>query len=146
MPPSSFPDVPDVIRQRMSRVKKTNTKPELIVRQIAHRLGYRFRLYRKDLPGNPDLTFTRLKKVIFVHGCFWHRHDCRLGGRLPTTRPEYWTPKLERNVERDRLAEVELCRLGWDVLVVWECETRDGVLLVDKIATFLNSKTELDNG
>ncbi|RWG42965.1 very short patch repair endonuclease [Mesorhizobium sp.] len=130
----------------MSRVKKTNTKPELIVRQIAHRLGYRFRLYRKDLPGNPDLTFTRLKKVIFVHGCFWHRHDCRLGGRLPTTRPEYWTPKLERNVERDRLAEVELCRLGWDVLVVWECETRDGVLLVDKIATFLNSKTELDNG
>ncbi|RWP70764.1 DNA mismatch endonuclease Vsr [Mesorhizobium sp.] len=130
----------------MSRVRKTNTKPELIVRQIAHRLGYRFRLYRKDLPGNPDLTFTRLKKVIFVHGCFWHRHDCRLGGRLPTTRPEYWIPKLERNVERDRLAEVELRRLGWDILVVWECETRDGVLLADKIATFLNSKTELDNG
>lgn len=139
-PPSSFSDVPDVVRQRMSRVRKTNTKPELLVRQIAHRLGYRFRLYRRDLPGTPDLTFPRLKKVIFVHGCFWHRHDCRLGGRLPTTRPEYWIPKLARNVERDRLAEVELCRLGWNVLVIWECDTRDRLLLADRISAFLSSK------
>jgi DNA mismatch endonuclease (patch repair protein) len=113
-------------RSRIMRaVKGADTTPELAVRRMAHGMGFRFRLHRKDLPGKPDLTFPRLRKVIFVHGCFWHGHDCARGARVPVQNRDYWTRKVARNAERDRIAQSELERLGWKSLVVWECEIRD---------------------
>lgn len=135
-----FDDVPEVIRRRMARVRKKDSKPELAVRSLAHRLGYRFRLHRSDLPGTPDLTFPRLRKVVFVHGCFWHRHDCALAGEVPTKRQEYWLPKLRRNVERDADTQRRLKVLGWKVLTIWECETRDRGSLLTKLEEFLTAK------
>lgn len=111
----------------MRAVKGKDTKPEMIVRRLVHGMGFRYRLHRKDLPGKPDLAFGRRKKAIFVHGCFWHQHSesgCR-GARMPATRSDYWRPKLTRNKERDERAIAELGRLGWDVLVVWECWLKD---------------------
>jgi DNA mismatch endonuclease (patch repair protein) len=134
-----FPDVPETIRRRMARIRKTNTQPEIVVRRLAHRLGYRFRLHRRDLPGTPDLVFPGRRKVIFVHGCFWHQHDCRLGRRRPRTREEYWGPKLDRNVARDCFARTELASLGWDVMVVWECEVRDLSRVAARLREFLGS-------
>lgn len=110
----------------MARIRAKDTKPEMAVRQFAHGMGFRFRLHRRDLPGSPDLVFPRLRKAIFVHGCFWHLHSdpgCR-NGVIPKTRTEWWTAKLERNRRRDQAAEAALRALGWDVLVVWECEVR----------------------
>ena len=110
---------------QMRRIRKRDTKPELIVRRLVHALGLRFRLYRGDLPGTPDLVLPRHRSVIFVHGCFWHQHTgCRLA-RQPKTRLDYWIPKLARNVERDLHARTALEQAGWQCLVVWECETRD---------------------
>ena len=109
----------------MGRVRDTNTKPENRVRQIAHSLGYRFRLYRDDLPGKPDLVFPRHGKVIFVHGCFWHGHKgCRKAKR-PATNRVFWEHKLSRNMERDRQNIIALREAGWETLIIWECETRD---------------------
>ena len=125
----------------MRRIRKVDTKPELAVRRIAHRLGFRFRLHRRDLPGTPDLVFPRLRKVIFVHGCFWHQHDCPLGSRQPSANTGYWLPKLARNVERDRLARLRLASEGWDVLVVWECQTRRAQALEHVLAQFLHSSS-----
>lgn len=136
-PASKFDDVPDEIRRRMSKVRKKDTKPEVLVRSMAHRLGYRFRLHRPELPGTPDLAFPRLRKAIFVHGCFWHRHDCRLAGKVPAKRQEYWLPKLRRNVERDADAKRRLAQLGWAVLTIWECETRDQERLRARLSEFL---------
>jgi DNA mismatch endonuclease, patch repair protein len=133
-----FPNVPSAIRLRMASIKKKDTRPELLVRRIAHRLGYRFRLHRADLPGTPDVVFPRYRAVINVHGCFWHRHDCRLAGKLPSRRAEYWLPKLKRNVERDAANRRELRKLGWRSLVVWECETRDLEALTRRIRVFLD--------
>ena len=124
----------------MRRIRKTDTKPELAVRGVAHRLGYRFRLHRRDLPGTPDLVFPRLRKIILVHGCFWHQHQgCRLA-RAPKSRLDYWLPKLERNQRRDAAAEQALARLGWNVLVVWECQTAKGNEAAKAIARFLRQK------
>jgi DNA mismatch endonuclease (patch repair protein) len=121
----------------MRRIRKYDTKPELVVRRAAFRLGYRFRLYRRDLPGTPDLVFPGLRKAIFVHGCFWHQHPgCRLA-RQPKSRPEYWLPKLRRNSERDETASAALESLGWSVLVIWECEVAAGQLLDSKLLEFL---------
>lgn len=109
----------------MGRVRATDTKPENRVRQIAHSLGYRFRLYRDDLPGKPDLVFPRHGKVIFVHGCFWHGHKgCRKAKR-PATNSVFWDQKLSRNMERDRQNIIALKEAGWESLIIWECETRD---------------------
>ena len=109
----------------MSRIKGRNTKPELIVRRIAHGLGFRFRLHRGDLPGSPDMVFPRYRTVVFVHGCFWHRHHgCRYAYR-PKSRIQFWTKKFEENVARDTRNEMALRDLGWRVLVIWECETKD---------------------
>ena len=124
---------------RMRRIRKTDTKPEMLVRRLTHRLGYRYRLHRRDLPGTPDLVFPRLRKVIFVHGCFWHQHDCPLGRKQPSVNLEYWLPKLARNVERDRLARGQLQEKGWHVLVIWECETRKPAHLPCVINRFLQS-------
>lgn len=121
----------------MRRIRKKDTKPELVVRRIAHRMGYRFRLHRSNLPGTPDLVFPRLKKLVFVHGCFWHQHGCRLGAKQPSSNQDYWLPKLIRNVERDRRATARLTQAGWDVLVIWECETRVPDGLSARLARFL---------
>lgn len=125
--------------ERMSRIRDVNTRPEMIVRRLIHKMGFRFRLHRKDLPGRPDLVFPRLHKVVFVHGCFWHRHSdpaCRLA-RLPKSRLEFWLPKLEANQARDARNQMALTEAGWQVLVVWECELRDKEQLENKIREFL---------
>ena len=106
----------------MSRIRKTNTTPELIVRKIIHALGYRFRLYRRDLPGCPDIVLPKHKKIIFIHGCWWHRHNCRLGRRTPKTRRKYWLPKLQANKERYKKNRRALQKQGWKVLTIWECQ------------------------
>jgi DNA mismatch endonuclease, patch repair protein len=109
--------------RQMARVRSRDTVPELIVRGLVHGWGYRYRLHVPALPGRPDLVFPRLRKVIFVHGCFWHQHHCQRGDRLPTSRVNYWREKLDRNKRRDKRHCAALRKLGWKVLVVWECET-----------------------
>jgi DNA mismatch endonuclease (patch repair protein) len=118
-------ETPEQRSRIMRAVKGADTTPELAVRRLAHGMGYRFRLHQKDLPGKPDLTFPRLRKVIFVHGCFWHGHDCARGARVPVQNREYWTRKVARNMERDRSVRSALQGLGWKSLVVWECEIKD---------------------
>lgn len=108
----------------MSKIGQKNTKPELIVRKLLHRLGYRFRLHRSDLPGSPDIVLSRYRVVVFVDGCFWHGHSCR-AGQLPTTRVEYWTAKICANKDRDRRQARALRHLGWSVIRVWSCELKD---------------------
>ncbi len=121
----------------MARVRSKNTRPELIVRRIVHRLGFRYRLHRRDIPGCPDLAFIRKRKLIFVHGCFWHSHPgCALAS-MPASRPEYWAPKLERNRVRDEQVLSRLRASGWAVMLVWECETRDTALIADRVISFL---------
>lgn len=120
------PFTPTERRRIMQAVKSGDTKPEMIVRRLVHRLGYRYRLHVADLPGKPDLVLPRLKLVIFVHGCFWHRHHCRSGQSLPASRVDYWGPKFERTVCRDRRNARKLRRLGWRVVTVWECQTTAG--------------------
>lgn len=126
-------------RSRVMRmIRSENTAPEIQVRSFVHGLGYRFRLYRKDLPGKPDLVLPRLRCTIFVHGCFWHGHGCSRGARPPKANAEYWRTKITRNAERDRENIRRLRALGWRVLVVWECELRSRPDSTRrKIATFL---------
>ena len=124
----------------MGKIRSRNTSPEMKVRKIAHGLGYRFRLYRRDLPGKPDLVFTARKKVIFVHGCFWHQHKdpkCKIS-RIPKSKLDYWIPKLQNNVDRDMQHQAELKKLGWKNLVVWECEVKNIERLRRKIGNFLS--------
>ena len=119
----------------MSRIKGRNTKPELAVRSLLHRMGYRFRLHRADLPGKPDIVLSRYRTVIFVHGCFWHRHkDCRFA-YTPKSRTEFWLKKLEPNVIRDIQVKSDLELLGWRVITLWECELRD----MDQLAARLDA-------
>jgi len=121
----------------MSRVKGHDTKPEIIVRSMVHRMGFRFRLHRRDLPGNPDVVLPRHGKVIFVHGCFWHGHKGCPRSSRPRTNREFWNRKLDGNIERDkRFCETLRC-MGWKVLVVWECETRKNEALLKKLERFL---------
>lgn len=124
----------------MSRIRKYDTTPELVVRSVVHRLGYRFRLYRRDLPGCPDLVLPRHRKVIFVHGCWWHRHNCRLGKRTPKSRRDYWLPKLARNKERHKGNVRSLRKQGWDVLTVWECQVKNLPELITRLNAFLKEK------
>ena len=121
----------------MARVKAKDTKPEMRVRRLAHFLGYRFRLHRRDLPGSPDLVFPSRSKVIFVHGCFWHGHDCPRGSRQPKQNAAYWRAKIARNVERDAAAIAALNTQGWRVLVLWECELKDAAALEERLRAFL---------
>jgi DNA mismatch endonuclease, patch repair protein len=109
----------------MSRVSGKNTKPEITVRSLLHNLGFRFRLHRKDLPGKPDITLPKYKKVIFVHGCFWHGHAGCSRAKRPSTNEEFWREKLDKNIERDKATVKALKELGWDVLTVWTCEVND---------------------
>jgi DNA mismatch endonuclease (patch repair protein) len=128
--------------ERMSRIKGRDTKPEMIVRRLVHGLGYRYRLHVGQLPGRPDLVFRSRRRVIFVHGCFWHRHTdpaCRLA-RLPKSRLDFWKPKLEANASRDATNQTRLGVLGWRVLVVWECETADQDALRSRIESFIGEE------
>ncbi|MCE6980376.1 DNA mismatch endonuclease Vsr [Pseudomonas frederiksbergensis] len=121
----------------MQRIKSKNTKPELIVRSMCHRLGYRFRLGRKDLPGTPDLVFPRLKLCLFVHGCFWHRHEGCKYAYSPKTRVDFWESKFARNVIRDNKVMNALKASGWNTGVVWECETKNAAFLEKKLIEIL---------
>jgi DNA mismatch endonuclease, patch repair protein len=123
----------------MKAIKSKDTKPEMVVRRLVHKLGYRYRLHRSDLPGKPDLVFGPRKKIVFVHGCFWHAHSARScsNGRLPKTNAEYWALKLNRNVERDLSNIFSLKRQGWKVLVIWECKITKEVQLVERLKRFL---------
>jgi DNA mismatch endonuclease, patch repair protein len=120
----------------MARVRDKHSKPELVVRRMAHSLGYRFRLHRDDLPGTPDLVFPRLRKAIFVHGCFWHRHKGCSRTTSPKTRSKYWGDKFETNIKRDAIQQRKLRSLGWEVFVIWECQTFDPDDLSKRIAKF----------
>lgn len=123
----------------MSRIRGKDTGPELKVRQRAHALGFRFRLHRRDLPGSPDLVFASQRKVIFVHGCYWHRHPgCRYA-YSPKSNVEFWHSKFDSNVARDRLVMNALGEIGWQVFVVWECETRNVEALRTRLAEFLKN-------
>jgi DNA mismatch endonuclease (patch repair protein) len=122
----------------MAEIRGKNTKPEMLVRRTAHALGYRFRLHRRDLPGSPDLVFPRLRKIVLVHGCFWHQHSdpvCR-NAVMPKTRREWWQRKLAENTARDERIITLLRAAGWDVLVIWECEVRSGSFAA-KLSNFL---------
>lgn len=127
----------------MARVRGKDTKPEMVVRRLVYGMGYRYRLHRSDLPGRPDLAFPKLKKAIFVHGCFWHRHPsnkCELT-RLPKSRLEFWLPKFEENCRRDLRNQRALKGLGWRFLLVWECQLRHKEQLENKIAAFLSGES-----
>jgi len=132
---------PEQRSERMSRVKGKGSAAERFVRRLVHRMGYRFRLHGAKLPGKPDLVFAGRHKVIFVHGCFWHRHpdpNCRLA-RMPKSRQDFWAPKLEGNRERDQRTMAELERLGWRSLVLWECQLNQPTFIENEIRTFLDS-------
>src|SRR2546430_6819498 len=129
-------------RSRIMRsIRKKDTKAELTVRRAVHALGYRFRLYRSDLPGSPDLVLPRHRKVILVHGCFWHQHPGCRKATVPRKRVHYWGPKLERNVARDACALASLHALGWETLVVWECELPDYRELRRRLRTFIRQQS-----
>lgn len=121
----------------MRAVPTKDTTPERAVRSLLTRNGYRYRLHRKDLPGTPDIVFMGRRKAIFVNGCFWHGHAGCTKGRPPRSRPEYWIPKIARNIENDQRNLVELAKLGWRVLTVWQCELRQSLLLEKKLIKFL---------
>jgi len=124
----------------MSRIRSRNTGPERAVRSLLHRMGYRFRLHRRDLPGCPDIVLPRYRAVVLVHGCFWHRHEhCRFA-YTPKSRARFWKEKFRRNVARDNEVREELSSLGWRVLVVWECETGDTDILAERLRNFLSDK------
>lgn len=125
--------------ENMRRIRSTDTKPELVVRRLTHSLGYRYRLHKKGLPGQPDLCFGGRKKAIFVHGCFWHQHgDCK-EGRLPKSNLGYWEKKLEKNIEQDKINQKALFEMGIEVLVIWESETKNIAQLEERITNFLDA-------
>ena len=111
--------------RNMSAIKSKNTKPEIAVRKLLHSMGYRFRLHRKDLPGSPDIVLPKYKTVIFVHGCFWHRHQNCKYASTPKTRQEFWEAKFRDNINRDKLNQENLSSKGWKIIIVWECEIKD---------------------
>ena len=126
----------------MSNIRAKGMKPEMAVRRITHAMGYRYRLHRKDLPGKPDLVFPSRRKVIFIHGCFWHQHAdpaCKIAHR-PKSNLAYWLPKLERNVVRDNEHQANLAASGWDVLVIWECDVKASNGIANRIREFLESR------
>jgi DNA mismatch endonuclease, patch repair protein len=124
----------------MSRVRSKDSGPEMVVRRIVHRMGFRYRLHTAGLPGTPDLVFASRKKIVFVHGCFWHGHSCRSGRNRPASHTTYWDAKLERNVVRDRANAAKLRRLGWRVFSVWECQVREQERLAGRLRSFLENQ------
>jgi len=127
--------------RNMSRIRCKDTSPEIVVRSLVHRMGFRYRLHVHKLPGRPDLVFGRLKKVIQIHGCFWHRHAGCPHSHIPKTRIEYWRPKLTMNRRRDKQNEKKLRKLGWDVLILWECQLRDAEQTRQRLRGFLQGSS-----
>ena len=127
-------------RRIMKSIGQKNTSPEWTVRRLLHRLGYRFRLHRKDLPGTPDIVLPGRRKAIFVHGCFWHGHDCPKG-KLPKSNRDYWVPKIRKNKERDARKERELREAGWNIETVWQCQTKDLEALEARLQKFLGPRS-----
>ena len=127
---------PDRRSENMRRIKSKGMKPEMLVRSIAHRMGFRFRLHAKDLPGKPDLVFRSRRKVIFVDGCFWHGHSCKEGRREPKSNIDYWRAKIARNKSRDAENREKLIALGWTSLTIWECD--DDRKIKRRLRTFLS--------
>jgi DNA mismatch endonuclease, patch repair protein len=121
----------------MSRIRSKDTAPELLVRRLLYRMGHRYRLHVRSLPGTPDIVFHGPRKVLFVHGCFWHQHTNCNNAYVPNSRTEYWLPKLKRNVQRDKENKRRLEKLGWTTLVIWECETEDAETLRRRLRKFL---------
>lgn len=134
---------PEARSRNMGKIKQKDSKPEILLRSMLHRAGYRFRKNVTTLPGKPDIVLPKYRTVIFVHGCFWHRHDCRRGQSVPTVRREFWENKFERNVERDRENETSLQKAGWQVLIVWECELKNVHNLPDSIRILLGSGSNI---
>ena len=130
---------PDERSRNMAAIRSKNTKPELIVRSILHKEGYRFRLHRKGLPGSPDIILKKYQTIIFVHGCFWHRHKGCKDCTTPKTRTDYWVDKFRKNVDRDKKNEEQLKTLGWKVLVIWQCEIKNK----DKLLAKLRNKLKI---
>jgi DNA mismatch endonuclease (patch repair protein) len=128
---------PERRSENMRRIKSKDMKPELLVRRLVHGMGYRYRLHRKDMPGKPDLVFGPRRKVIFVHGCFWHQHASCREGRVPSSNESYWQPKLARNAQRDAENLANLEGSGWRTLVIWECEMEDAAALRRRLRAFL---------
>lgn len=128
---------PEQRSSHMAKIRSKNTKPEVQLRSLLHRAGYRFRVHGKSLPGRPDLVFAGRRKVIFVNGCFWHGHSCPVGLRLPKTNTEFWALKRQRNQERDARQYQELKSLGWSSFVIWECEVLGDSPVISEIFTFL---------
>ncbi len=124
----------------MSQIRGRDTKPEMVVRKMVHSLGYRYALHRKDLPGHPDMVLTKHRKIIFVHGCFWHMHKCRYGKVKPATNAKFWQSKREGNVARDKRNLRKLRKEGWKVLTIWECQTKKPEKMVKRIVDFLESE------
>jgi len=122
----------------MRAVKARDTKPELMVRRILHKMGYRYRLHRSDLPGKPDIVFGPRRKVIFVHGCFWHGHRCKRGARMPATNVKYWKTKIAYNVERYSRQLDKLAAKGWSALTLWECELKHEEQIKKRLVSFLS--------
>ncbi len=133
-------ETPEQRSRIMRAVKGADTAPEMAVRRMAHNMGYRFRLHRKDLPGKPDLVFPRLHKVVFVHGCFWHGHDCARGARAPKANAEYWRMKISRNSLRDAANMAALKKRGWRAAVIWECELKAPERVKRRLAGFLGKR------
>lgn len=121
----------------MALIRSKDTAPEMAVRRLAHALGYRHRLHCADLPGKPDMVFPSRKAVVFVHGCFWHGHDCKRGSRKPKANAEYWRTKIERNAARDGATAAALEAMGWRSLVIWECELKDPAAVTQRLRDFL---------
>ena len=140
--PPNDPEPTPERRANMARVGQKDTKPELIVRRLLHGLGYRYRLHRKDIPGTPDICFIGRKKAIFVHGCFWHRHEGCHRTTTPKTRTSFWEEKFRVNVARDRQKMADLHRLGWKAMVVWECETKERSKLESRLVDFLSPEVD----
>ena len=134
---------PEQRRRIMQSVGTKNTGPELVVRRLLHSLGYRYRLHRPDLPGKPDIVLPGRRKIIMVHGCYWHGHDCKKG-RLSKTNPEFWEPKIEANQRRDAQKEQALGHLGWSVKTVWQCQTADIDILTQQLLAFLGPPAKSD--
>lgn len=123
----------------MRAIRSKGTSPEMVVRRLVYSIGYRYRLHRKDLPGKPDLVFSSRRKVLFIHGCFWHGHDCKRGARVPKTNREYWEKKIGRNQARDDRNKTALLSIGWDVLIIWECQIKDEAAIKQRLLEFLGS-------
>ena len=137
--------MPDVFTKEersriMAAVRGKDTSIELVARKALHRMGWRFRLDNRHLPGNPDLTFRKWKTAVFINGCFWHGHSCKRGGRIPKTNREYWEAKIRRNLDRDKRSREQLESAGWSVMVIWECDLEAGIAEVSNDLLNLNKR------